>query len=586
MSENDNLTERSIEEYVEILRRLCEKKQLDKFIEYAVFPHFKNLEYGARIDFKFPITAVVGPNGSGKSSILHALYGMPYRYSTSRFWFSTNLDPIEEGKEKGPNRYFYSHLIRDIGKSVETKKIRRKRNESYWEPARESVPDGMKKISEKISSKEKSYRAADRWYPTFRNPIYISFKYQFSAFDRAFHVNNTGMTLVERIEKIKKSAKKIDVVISGNKKSYKPGGVEAVFNHRLLNEKELFWVNFILGKKYNEARYIEHRLYEKEKGTSVIFQTNSEKYSEAFAGSGELAVVNLVTKLMNGNEHDLVLLDEPETSLHPGAQECLIKFLMWCVLDKKYQIVLSTHSPTISQILPKEGVFALLETDQGRTAISSVEHPHMVFNRIGHVPENKILVMVEDNLLLKLVEVALDKLEDWKKERLKFHVPASGGDEVFKYLVPIHSRENTDVHYILDGDKEAQADLDIERIENLDGKAIYQRIKDAYKCEPLHLGKSDKQECLEYVQRVQQRVHYLDAICPEIVFLKLIKENAETDGLTNEKAKDELVKILDSRKLGSSAKEQHTLFNLYLREDEDNEHVIRMASILNEISLS
>ena len=98
---------KSINEYVEIIEKLFRNNQLDKYIRYAVFPNFKNLAHGDRIDFEYPLTAIIGPNGSGKSSILHALYGMPYKSSTSRFWFSTTLDPIQEGKDKGPNRYFY-----------------------------------------------------------------------------------------------------------------------------------------------------------------------------------------------------------------------------------------------------------------------------------------------------------------------------------------------------------------------------------------------------------------------------------------------------------------------------------------------
>ncbi|MFC0352527.1 hypothetical protein [Chromohalobacter japonicus] len=184
-----------------------------------------------------------------------------------------------------------------------------------------------------------------------------------------------------------------------------------------------------------------------------------------------------------------------------------------------------------------------------------------------------------------LVEVALDRLEDWKKERLEFNLPVSGGDEVFKYLVPIHNREKTDAHYILDGDKVAKVDIDLKSIPAQDGESIYQSIKNAYKCEPLHLSRDDRKGCLEYVERVQQRVHYLNATCPEIVFLELI-QNDKVDHLTNEEAKSKLVEILDNRKLGSTAKDQHTLFNLYLRENAENKYIAHIASILDAIAVN
>lgn len=583
MSARKDPTAQSLNHYIEIATSLCNNDQLDKYIKYAVFPNFKNLENGARIDFNFPITAIIGPNGSGKSSILHALYGMPYNFSTSRFWFSTTLDPIEEGKNKGANRYFYSHLIRDISKHVETKKIRRRRNESYWEPARVSRPDGMQPIPKEYTEKEKKFRVADRWYPTFRAPIYISFKYQFSAFDRAFHVNNTGLTIQERIEKIKKSATKISKVITKGKQSYKPGGVESVFTNRPLTESELIWINHILGKKYVGATYLKHRLYEKESGLSIIFQTESGQYSEAFAGSGELAVVNLVTQLLNGEKNSLVLLDEPETSLHPGAQENLIRFLLWSVIEKHYQIVISTHSPTITQSLPKEALYALLETDEGKTAISQVAHPHMAFHRIGHIPDNKKLVIVEDQLLLKLVEVALDELSDWQRESIRLELPSSGGDEIFKYLLPIHGKENREVYYILDGDKKPKASLDLDKLDTMESKEIFDKIKEAYCCEPLHLKPDDKEGCINYIKRASKNVFNIRAECPEAIFLEIIGyDNAHS--LSNQEAKRMLVEHLEDKKLGSSAEIQHALFNYHLRNNEENPHINDVAKFLGKIS--
>jgi predicted ATPase len=60
-------------------------KKFDKFIHDITFPKFKRIAPATKIEFKFPITLLVGPNGAGKSSILHALWGTPMGYSTSRF---------------------------------------------------------------------------------------------------------------------------------------------------------------------------------------------------------------------------------------------------------------------------------------------------------------------------------------------------------------------------------------------------------------------------------------------------------------------------------------------------------------------
>lgn len=580
MTSKKDPTTKSINEYVEIIEKLFRNNQLDKYIRYAVFPNFKNLAHGDRIDFEYPLTAIIGPNGSGKSSILHALYGMPYKSSTSRFWFSTTLDPIQEGKDKGPNRYFYSHLIRDLSKWVETKKVRGRKNEAYWEPARVSIPDGMSPMP-RFDPKEAEYRSKDRWNPVVRDPIYISFKYHFSAFDRIYHINNTKLSLASKIEQVKKGAEKLSRVIERDKQSFKPGGVEAVYEHRNLTEDELLWVNYILGKQYLEARYIEHRLYGKERGSSVIFHCNQDKYSEAFAGSGELAIVHLVVSLINSNRNSLILLDEPETSLHPGAQEKLIKFLLSEIVNKHLQVILTTHSPTIANCLPSKALKALFEVDNNKTTVTDVQHPQMAFNRIGHAPSDKKLIIVEDSLLSAIVDVAIDELEEWEQEIITTQIPSSGGDDVFKNLVPFFMQHEQSAHFILDGDKVAKQQIDYENLDSKDSAALYKIIKESYDCKPLYLKEENKSACIDYLLWARERVHYLNSVCPEAVFLELL--NIDSTGLTNLQAKERLVQYLDKEKLGSDASTQKTLFNLYLRKDKTNKYVAHITSILKQI---
>lgn len=126
---------------VDTVKKFKPGKPLKHYITHAVFPKFKNIEPGTRIDFEFPLTALVGANGIGKSSLLHALWGMPYGHSTSKFWFSTDLDPIEDNK-KDPQRYFYGYWHDGYGDVVETRKARIGKKRDYWEPYTTSVFQG------------------------------------------------------------------------------------------------------------------------------------------------------------------------------------------------------------------------------------------------------------------------------------------------------------------------------------------------------------------------------------------------------------------------------------------------------------
>lgn len=150
------------------------------YITHIRFPRFKNIADGDRIDFTFPVTALVGANGSGKTSVLNALYGAPAGKSTGQFWFSTKVDPIEEG-EGSPSRFIYGHRNAAFNNIVETRKarVRKTRNgrldPNYWEPTKESTGDGM---IEPVLNAQKKYsgRSKDRWNPVTRQVLYINFR--------------------------------------------------------------------------------------------------------------------------------------------------------------------------------------------------------------------------------------------------------------------------------------------------------------------------------------------------------------------------------------------------------------------------
>src|SRR3569832_2632695 len=88
------------------------------YVTHIRFPRYKNIADGARIDFTFPVTALAVANGSGKTSILNALYGAPARKSTGQFWYSTKVDPIQEG-EGSPSRFIYGHFNKSLKSVVE-----------------------------------------------------------------------------------------------------------------------------------------------------------------------------------------------------------------------------------------------------------------------------------------------------------------------------------------------------------------------------------------------------------------------------------------------------------------------------------
>ena len=120
--------------------------QFEPYLRHIRFPFYKNLQSGLRLDFSFPITAIVGANGCNKSSILKALYGSPDRHSLGDYWFSTKVDPIEDGaNDDSRPRFIYGYRHPQAGQVVECVKMRvhNPDNPDYWESMRPRPLDGM-----------------------------------------------------------------------------------------------------------------------------------------------------------------------------------------------------------------------------------------------------------------------------------------------------------------------------------------------------------------------------------------------------------------------------------------------------------
>ena len=92
--------------------------------------------------------------------------------------------------------------------------------------------------------------------------------------------------------------------------------------------------------------------YSRHNGDVVCVQRGGVEYSEAHMGFGEGRMQSLVVALENLPTKSLVLVEEPETSLHPGAQHALAKYLMDVSIRRGHQVFLTTHSEYLLNALP------------------------------------------------------------------------------------------------------------------------------------------------------------------------------------------------------------------------------------------
>lgn len=535
---------------VDTVKKFKPGKPLKHYITHAVFPKFKNIEPGTRIDFEFPLTALVGANGIGKSSLLHALWGMPYGHSTSKFWFSTDLDPIEDNK-KDPQRYFYGYWHDGYGDVVETRKARIGKKRDYWEPYRWSGRDGMMPMPEG----DFEGKAKDRWNPVRRKVVYINSRALFGSFDRYFYFDD-DLGGGNRRDVMLRAAHRLKNIKDDIKQSYTLGRRERIFENRMLTQDELTATSKILGRSYDSAQLIRHSLYPGNRGKdlSVVFKRGSE-YSEAFAGSGEIAAVCTVVDMLAAEQHSLILLDEPETSLHPGAQRALLKFLLEQIKLKKHQIVISTHSSEFLTGLPHKAIKVFEDNGKTQSRILPRSSPAAALNRLGKPPQNKRRVLVEDSLAEQLVLHAAKGLDPGDRETLEVKVAPGGAESILKYLGPAAMISGDEIFVLLDGDKKRVDEFsDPAQIAPAEHAKLDDMVKHELGLDPqYHIpGGHDVAAHraakitahLDYLNWLRKRLNYLPRNLPEHIILEAFEPDQDHSETNSKDAKAALINLL------------------------------------------
>lgn len=404
------------------LAKMWNAGSFEPVIRYIRFPYFRNLEAGLRIDFNHPITALVGPNGTNKSSILRAIQGCPEGQNIGKYWFGTPLDVIPDSDR---HRFIYGRWSDSASKVVEIIQLRRARRRGpgndpsadYFETDGPVLSDGMEPMPPH-SKPLPPDRKVTRWKAIQKEVSYFDFRAEVSAFDKYFYHNDSqargrgiqkvGQQLRERKSFLAAKSRNVKMLLDERRASYKPGGKQMVIERaRALNTEEVSAVSTILGRPYELIETINHRLF-KTTGVTARIKTSHLSYSEAWAGSGEFAIIRLVALVIGCAPKSLLLLDEPEVSLHPGAQVRLIEFLTEQAKLNKLQIVIATHSPTIVNTLPAGAIKVLdRRASDGKIFLrGQSSFASDAFVVLEHATHRKT-VFVEDELAKAIVKRAL-----------------------------------------------------------------------------------------------------------------------------------------------------------------------------------
>lgn len=268
---------------IEGLRGFCEKKE----INFAM-PDGGHEGSG--------LTVLVGPNNSGKSTIIEAIHMLNN---------NTKNVPIENRNKHTNHRLF----IEAINGKDESIILKTTKNEGS-------------SVEILINNNEIEHNDGK-----FLNAFILSSKRAISSTFNSSYAQDRS-----------------DYKSNAPENEYRPNNtINNNFGNRLneiLKKKEQF--TEVLAKVLSPVP--EWTIESSVNGASYLeFSFGDTHHGSIGAGDGFINIFNIVDALYDSAEENVILIDEPEISLHPDLQKRLFNLLVEYSKDK--QIIISTHSP-------------------------------------------------------------------------------------------------------------------------------------------------------------------------------------------------------------------------------------------------
>lgn len=500
------------------------------------FPNYRNLKENSELPLDFPITVLLGRNGTNKSSILHALYGSVRGKSVADFWFETKLDAIPEERNglKQSVVHTYKNVDGNLVDCIKTRAPRVNKGDKdldYWEPVKHSQKYGMS-------------NSGDRVTPVTMPVIHLDFRGELTAFDKYFYFPDPKH-LEKRIKSaretgnLRRDYRKQDYLRFKSqllKKEIAEKGIE-------LSEQELNTLKYILDRNYLSGKVLKHSLFHGHEGYTILFETSNIKgYSDAFAGSGESAAALLVHKIYQAPENSLILLDEPETSLHPDAQRKMMQFIAHQAVRKSLQVVIATHSIYLAKDLPQEAIRVLSLNKEGNVSIMTNVSASEALHEIETIPAGKTII-VEDERSRFLILSTLKLMSGYVSRDFQVIVRPGGVSRIYSDIRAYVNSGRKDISIIFDGDQNPDVSLPKDG-ELQQGNNELDKLIKRFTCGNDEKGPSldlvTHEERVEYIRFLRDFVDYIPDQTPEHFVwddetAKSILEADLPDNIRNEK---------------------------------------------------
>jgi len=152
-------------------------------------------------------------------------------------------------------------------------------------------------------------------------------------------------------------------------------------------------------------------------------------YSETHMGFGEGRAQFMIHSLEALPDKSLVLLEEPETSLHQRAQHELGHYLVDVAIRKGHQILLTTHSEYLLSALPGASRIFLYPSDQGIEQLCGITAAQ-ANSLLTDGFDKALTVLVEDECAAAILAEILDRVDRHFRRAVNITCPAGKNELV------------------------------------------------------------------------------------------------------------------------------------------------------------
>jgi hypothetical protein len=317
------------------------------------------------------LVVLAGENGSGKTRVLESIY---YYFEMLR----SKVVSLELFYEKNENEVL-DNLMSTEGLTEIEKEMQKDieyvdclRNIKYYN--QDYKEGGNQNINSKIISQ--SFEKLK----IFPKIIYVPTEINFQK------MNAASTTLIQEY-------KFINIVDTNLIKDIPSYIATKIISEMLKNKNEK--VGDIQKKVFDEINEIFETLGIEVKiedisqdGRNIPIFTNSsgDKFdiNELSSGEKQLFLRTLAIKMLNP-ENSIILIDEPELSLHPKWQQRIVD--VYRKIGKNNQIIIATHSPHVLGSVKKENIMLLDKTNDGKIIVKTGNE---LYNSYGQ-PTDRVL---------------------------------------------------------------------------------------------------------------------------------------------------------------------------------------------------